>query len=499
MQILMDCVRMRSATEGGAIRLLGKPDVMQMRHNPGQEIINTVAALELSPRTRVLLHSPILPTLLRLAWPNVLVMLAQASTGLIETWWVSHLGNDALTGMAVVFPGFMMMQMLSSGAMGGGISSAIARALGAGRKDDAEALVMHAVGINVMFGVVASILFLVFGRLLYRAMGAEGASLEAASIYSNVVFGGSALVWLLNALASVLRGTGNLLVPSLTVCGSVALLIPLSPLLIFGYGPIPALGIAGGGVAVVVTAGLAAVFLAYYLLSGRCLVKIKIARPRWDLSADILRVGAVAALVSLQTSLTILLTTALVGAWGGQDAVAGYGTGARLEYLMIPLSFGFGAPLVAMVGTNIGAKQYARALRVALIGSGLVFALTEAVGVVVAIWPTAWLELFGNDPQMVAAGATYLRIVGPAYGFFGIGQSLYFASQGAGRLFWPVICGFMRLVISIGGGWVALWITGSLTWLFVMLTAALLLYGTILTVAVASGAWFKSSELDATH
>src|SRR5271155_4059969 len=131
----------------------------------------------MSPRTLMLLTGPIAPTLLRLAWPNVLVMLAQASTGLIETWWVSHLGSDALTGMAVVFPGFMMMQMLSAGAMGGGISSAIARALGARHRDDAEALVIHAIVINVMLGVLASALFLIFGRSLYNAMGAEGSSI----------------------------------------------------------------------------------------------------------------------------------------------------------------------------------------------------------------------------------------------------------------------------------------------------------------------------------
>ena len=106
----------------------------------------------MNPRTRRLLHGPILPTLLRLAWPNILVMLAQASTGLIETWWVSRLGTDALAGMALVFPGFMMMQMLSAGAMGGGISSAIARALGAGRRDDADALVLHALIINGLLG-----------------------------------------------------------------------------------------------------------------------------------------------------------------------------------------------------------------------------------------------------------------------------------------------------------------------------------------------------------
>src|ERR1700756_2080639 len=122
-----------------------------------------VSSVVMSPRTRLLLHGPIVPTLLRMAWPNVLVMLAQSSTGLIETWFVSRLGTDALAGMALVFPGFMMMQMLSGGAMGGGISSAIARALGARRREDADALVLHAVIINVSLGLTFSALALLFG------------------------------------------------------------------------------------------------------------------------------------------------------------------------------------------------------------------------------------------------------------------------------------------------------------------------------------------------
>lgn len=126
---------------------------------------------EMNPRTRMLLQAPLAPTLIKLAWPNLLVMLAQASTGLIETWWVSHLGSDALTGMAVVFPGFMMMQMLSAGAMGGGISSAIARALGARRTADAEALVLHATFINILLGLTGSAIFLIFGRAIYTSMG----------------------------------------------------------------------------------------------------------------------------------------------------------------------------------------------------------------------------------------------------------------------------------------------------------------------------------------
>src|SRR6185295_454437 len=165
----------------------------------------------LNPRTRLLLEGRIVPTLLRMAWPNILVMGAQAATGLIETWFVSRLGIDALAGMALVFPGFMMMQMLSAGAVGGGISSAIARALGSARRDDANALVMHAIAVNVALGLLFSGLFIAFGPQLYRAMGGEAASLQAALDYSNVVFAGAVLVWLLNALASALRGTGNML------------------------------------------------------------------------------------------------------------------------------------------------------------------------------------------------------------------------------------------------------------------------------------------------
>jgi putative MATE family efflux protein len=451
-----------------------------------------VAPEAMSPRTRRLLHGAIVPTLLAMAWPNVLVMTAQASTGLIETWWVSRLGTDALAGMALVFPGFMMMQMLSAGAIGGGIASAVARALGAGRRADADTLVLHALVINLCLGTLTSAIFLAFGRPIYAAMGGRGGSLEAALAYSNVVFVGNVLVWLMNALASVIRGTGNMLVPSLAVCLGIVLLVPLSPLFIFGWGPVPGLGIAGGGVAVVVTTTLTFAVLAWYVVAGRAVVRLVRARLRWPMFADILRVGAVGAISTLQTTLTVALTTGLVGAHGGPAAVAGYGTGARLEYLLIPLVFGLGAPMVALVGTNIGAGQRQRALRIALIGGALAFAITETVGIAAAIWPAAWLGLFGHEPRMLAAGVDYLRVVGPTYGFFGLGLSLYFASQGAGRLGWPLLAGLARLVIAVGGGWLVLTLTGSLVWTFAALALALVVYGAVVVTAVASGVWFRA-------
>src|SRR5262249_10915231 len=176
--------------------------------------------------------------------------------------------------------------------------------------------------------------------------------------------------------------------------------------------------------------------------------------------------------------------------------IAGFGTAARLEYLLVPLVFGLGAPLVALVGTNIGAGQRARALRVALIGGAIAFAITETIGIAAAIWPHPWLNPFSAEPGMIAAGSAYLRIAGPCYGFFGLGLALYFASQGAGRLFWPLTAGFLRMLVALAGGWLALRLTGSLQWMFAAVAFGLVLYGLTLLTAISTGAW---SRRDATQ
>jgi putative MATE family efflux protein len=445
------------------------------------------------PRTKALIEGPIAATLILLAAPNILVMVAQSSVGLIETYFVGKLGTDSLAGVAITFPVVMLMQMMSAGAMGGGMSSAIARALGSGRRTDADALALHALVIALIFGLTFTVALLTAGRWLYVAMGGSGASLDAAMTYSNVVFAGAILVWLFNSLANVVRGTGNMLFPALVTVSGVFVLIPLSAALIFGYGPLPRLGVAGGAVAVLLYYAGGIVVLAAYLRSGRSVVRLSIrgARLRWALFADILRVGAVAALITVQTNLTIAIATAYVGAFG-PAAIAGYGTGSRLEYLLIPLVFGLGGPLVAMVGTNIGAGRQDRALRAAWIGAAIATGLCELIGIAAALEPRAWLSLFDTAPAMLDAGTRYLQAVGPVYGLFGLGMALYFASQGAGRLLWPFLANMARLIIAAVGGFFALRWTGALTNVFIALAVALAAFGLINAVAVASGAWFKT-------
>lgn len=446
-------------------------------------------------RTRRLLTAPIGSTLLRLAAPNILVMLAQASTGLVETYFVSKLGTDALAGMAMVFPVVMLIQMISAGAMGGGIMSAVSRTLGAGRREDANGLVWHAAAIALLLGVATTILAFAFGPVLYAALGGEGASLKAALTYSNVVFFGAFFMWLFNSLAAVIRGTGNMFFPAMVMTVGALFLVALSPPLIFGWGPVPALGIAGGGLAFVLYYVFGTFAFIAYLWSGRTVLSPS-RRPvplRWAPMAQILKVGVVSSLVSVTTNLTIAVATGFAGTFG-PAAVAGYGTGARLEYLLVPLVFGLSAPVAAMVGTAIGAGDRTRALRVAWIGAGLAGCMTEAIGVAAALHPEAWLRLFGDDPAMIETGSAYLRTVGPFFGAFGAGLALYFASQGAGRVGWPLVGGILRVIIAVGGGWLAIQHGGGLTGVFWAIGLALLAFPIVNAGAILLGAWFPGER-----
>lgn len=464
----------------------------------------------MADRTRLLLEAPIASTLLRLAAPNVAVMVAQVAVSTCETAFVGWLGPEALAGVALVFPLVMLMQTMSAGGMGGGVASAIARALGAGRRQDAEALVVHALLIACVMAALFTASALWGGPALYQAMGGTGGTLAAALAYSQVVFSGALSVWLFNTLASIVRGTGNMLLPAGVVVGGGVVILILSPALILGWGPLPRLEIAGAGLALIAYYSAGSLVLLGYLCSHCSLVRLTVFGVRFRRAWfwEILRVGAPGSLNTLLTNLNVALLTGLVGPFG-THALAGYGLGVRLEYLQIPLVFGFGSALVTMVGTNIGAGYMARAQRTAWVGAGLAAAVTGGIGLCGALFPRLWLNLFSTDTAVLATGATYLRIVGPTYGFFGLGLALYFASQGAGRLLWPLLAGVVRLVVAAGGGWVAMhWFAGGLAALCTAMALGLVIFGITVATAMQAGAWEaaettaqrgRSATADPTH
>lgn len=439
----------------------------------------------MDPRTRLLLEGPPGRTILQLAWPNVLVMAAQSAIGLVETWFVARLGSDALAGMALVFPAFMLLQMISAGAVGGAILSAVSRALGAGDRKLTNQVVWTSILITLVLATLTTLLVVPLGPALYGALGGTGGALAAAVTYSSLVFAGTIPVWLFNTFAAIIRGTGNMRLPAGVIVVGTLFLIPVSPLLIFGIGPLPRLGIAGGAVAVLAYYVVGTAVLGWYLWSGRGVLRPSRLPPPLPLRPilDILRVGFASALNSIGTNLTVAFAMAILSAADAAQ-IAGYGTAVRLEYLLVPLVFGIGAPTAAMVGTSIGAGDPARALRVAWTAAALAGLLTEAIGIVAALFPGAWLRLFTDDPAIIEAGAAYLRAVGPAYGFFGLGLALYFASQGAGRMALPVAAALLRVAIVAGAGRLAIALVGP-SGLYLTLGLAMLAYAGVNAFAVS--------------
>ena len=345
-------------------------------------------ASTLSPRTRRLLEGPVAPTLLRLAAPNVLVMVLQAAVSTLDAVFVGWLGSDALAGVSLVFPLVMLMQTMSAGGMGGGVASAVARALGGGRRAEADALVVHALVIAMIMAAAFTLLLELGGPALYHAMGGDGGAGVRRAL-SRVLFGGALAYWLFNTLGSVIRGTGNMALPASVMVGSGCLYLALSP-------PSSWAG-------------------------ARCRDSASRARPR------------PASPRSAWAASRCSASSSPAGAWCGRPARPAPGLGALLgdpprgraglaehdpdepdrgaadragralrrhragrlrpgrtaRYLQIPIVFGLGSGLVTMVGPSMGAGHRARAQRVAWVGAAMAAGVTGTIGILAALFPHA--------------------------------------------------------------------------------------------------------------
>jgi Na+-driven multidrug efflux pump len=219
-----------------------------------------------SPADR-LTQGPVLPVMLSLALPNMVAMVSAAAVSIAETAYVGALGRDALAAMAVVFPFVMLMQTVSGGAMGGAIAAAVSRALGANRDDAARSLALHAAVIGLAGGLIFLAVFLLFGPWLYRLLGASGAVLQQALLYSNVLFLGAPLTWLNNSLVSVVRGSGNIRFSALLIVGATTIQVLMGAGLGLGLGPLPRWGMAGVALGQVIASTAATLTLWWYLRS----------------------------------------------------------------------------------------------------------------------------------------------------------------------------------------------------------------------------------------
>lgn len=405
-------------------------------------------------RIKALLEGPILQTLLGLAWPNAIAFSAGTLVAVAETYYIGRLGVDALAGLALIFPCVMLTMSMSGGAMAGGVASAIARALGADDRDRAATLATHALLIGISLGVVFMLGMLMFGPSLLKSLGGKGHALAQAVAYSHVYFGGAVIPWLLNTMAGILRGTGNMKLPSLMILNSAACQIVLGGVLGLGFGPVPQLGMHGVAAGTLIAYSINIAVIGWYLFTGRAGIvpKLRGLHVQSAMLLDILKVGAVACFSPLQSVLTTGVLTHLLAVFG-TAALAAYGIGARLEYVLISIAFSVGVASVPMIGIAIGAERISRAKRIAWTAGFVAFIVIGLPTGLIAMLPDLWINIFTEDSIVRAIGREYLATVAPFYAFLGLGSSIYFSSQGAAKVLGPVLAQTARLLLIVLGGW----------------------------------------------
>jgi putative MATE family efflux protein len=442
------------------------------------------------PRKNPLLDGPILSTLLKLAAPNVVALTAGTCVAIAETSYIGRLGVEPLAAMALVFPFVILMMTMSGGAMGGGVASAIARALGADDAARASALAVHALMIGLCFGLVFMIGMLVFGPWLLAALGGQGRVLSEAVGYSQIFFAGAVIPWIMNTLAALIRGTGNMKLPSAIILNSALFQILLGGILGLGFGPVPQFGMRGVAAGTLIAFSIGASIMAWYLLSGRSRVKLNFRGFRFQRTMfnDILRVGAVSCFSPLQIMLTVTILTHLLANFG-TEVLAGYGIGARLEFMLTSLAFAVGIASVPMIGMAIGAGRIARARRIAWTAGGVSFAAVGLFGGFVAVFPDIWVNLFTDNAAVRAASREYLSIAAPFLAFVGLSISLYFSSQGAAKVLGPVLAQTARLVFVLAGGWWLISKGATSTHFFWLAAASMVLLGVLAAAAVRFTNW----------
>ncbi|WP_426443477.1 MATE family efflux transporter [Bradyrhizobium genosp. P] len=406
------------------------------------------------PSRNALLDGPILRTLLWLAWPNVIALSAGTCVVIAETSYIGRLGVESLAAMALLFPCVILTMTMSGGAMGGGVASSIARALGAGEIERASTLAAHALLIGLTFGVTFMLGMLIFGPRLLELLGGRSNVLAQAIGYSQIFFGGAILPWTMNTMAGILRGTGNMKLPSTMILSSAVWQIMLGGTLGLGLGPVPQFGMRGVAAGSLIAYSISITVMGWYLFSGRARVvpKLKGLRVQGAMFIDILKVGAVSCFSPLQSVLTISIFTHMLAQFG-TPVLAGYGIGARLEFMLTSVAFAVGIASVPMIGMAVGAERIARARRIAWTAGTLAFLSVGAVGSFIAVFPDLWVNLFTDDPHVRSTSHQYLSTAAPMYAFIGLAMSMYFSSQGAAKVLGPVLAQSARLIFVATGGW----------------------------------------------
>ena len=440
----------------------------------------------------------------KLAVPNVCATFFAAATVIFDLWYIGKIGISQLAGVAYIFPIYMLTSMLSNGAFGGAVSGATARAFGSKNITQAECIFRSAILIAFLGAIIMMLLFFSFSEIFFNHYRVDKEVSFAAITYGNILLKGIFLIWLFNIIISVTRGSGNTTIPAISWLivlfshilfatfnfnfddGNILLtknISFLNEMFLFTSLEWSAISLLSGYLAGII-------FITGFYLFGNHTYSFKFQEIiKLEGFFKLIKSGSLASCQSLMTISLALFCTTIIGMFG-TNWTAGFGIAIRLELLLIPIIFGIGGALIAIVGANVGANKFQRAIEMTWKGTFFSVLIVGIIGLFFSIYPELWSDLFTNDLQTKVTTKAYLNLVAPFYAFFALGLGLYFVCQAFNTLFWPVVGTFLRLFFVVILTLILLYNNlASPYLLFITMSCGLIIYGLFISLSLHFGPW----------
>jgi putative MATE family efflux protein len=441
-----------------------------------------------------LTSAPIGESLVTLAVPMILEMLMESVFAMVDVFWVAHLGANAVAAVGLTESLMMIVYAVATGVSIGAMAL-VARRVGERDMHAAARAAAQSIGLGLAIAVAIGAVGGAFAPQLLRVMGASPAVVATGGTFARVMLGGNATAFGLFLVNAVFRGAGDAAFAMRVLWFGNTLNILLGPCFIFGLGPFPALGVTGAAVATNLGRGCAVVYQIHLLTSGRSKVVLTRDHLRVDLGAmrSVLHLSTSATLQMLVSMTSYIAVMRILAAFGSAP-LAGYTIGFRVLMFAILPSFGLANAAATLVGQNLGAGRPDRAAESVWRACFISAAFLGTLGVAFLAGARPLVGVFTSDPEVLAYGVRYLRIVSLGFPFFAFGMVAGEAFNGAGDTWTPTLINlFVFWALQIPLAWALSHPAGlGPTGVFVALAGCFSVFAVISVILFRRGGWART-------
>ncbi|MGN7719828.1 MATE family efflux transporter [Chitinophaga sp. 22620] len=396
---------------------------------------------------RIYTEGSINRALILLAIPMVLEMSMESLFALVDAYFVGHLGKAAIATVGLTESVLSLIYALAFG-ISMAATALVARRIGEKDPEGASKGAVQALYLALGFSLVVSIVGLIWSRDILLLMGADAAMADYGQGYTRIAMGGNVVIVFLFIINGIFRGAGDASIAMKSLILANVLNIILCPLLIYGWGPLPALGLKGAAIATLLGRGTGVIYQLYHLLGGKKTITVnwRHARPRLSVILQMVKLAAGGALQMLIGSASWIFLMRIISQFG-EDAMAGYTYAIRIIVFAILPAWGLANAAATLVGQNLGAGEPERAEKSVWKAAYLNMFFLGSISIIFMVFAPNILRIFSQDPGVLAYGIEGLRLISIGYVFYAFGMVMAQSFNGAGDTKTPTY-------INLFGFWV---------------------------------------------